>query len=98
MNTADKEEVEMYAREIQILGTVNSPFLLRLFGFSITDPFFIVTPYIRHGCLYDYVSSKSKKQRLPPTNLTLIAMGIAYGMMNLHKMKILNIIVGKCYT
>ena len=90
LDKSDKDDVEMYAREIQILGTVNSPFLLRLFGFSIKEPFFIVTPYIRHGCLYDYVSSKTKKERLPPTNLTLIAMGIAYGMMNLHKMKIIH--------
>jgi serine/threonine protein kinase len=86
----DEETAEMYVREVKVLAQCKSSlFLLRLLGFSVTKPFFIVTPFIKGGSLYDYVNKKSTKM-MPPTNKTLIAMGVAFGLMNLHKMGIIH--------
>ena len=90
MEDGDEELAEMYVREVKILAKCKqSPFLLRLIGFSVTKPFFIVTPFIEGGSLYDYVKKSSKKDLLP-TNKTLIAIGVAFGLMQLHKMKLIH--------
>ena len=86
----DRDLIDMYVREVQILAQCKHLFLLRLIGFSITKPYFIVTPYIKNGSLYDYVKSGSRKTPLEPTNLTIIAMGVAYGIMKLHKKGIIH--------
>lgn len=87
---ADDEFIEMYVREVKILGQIKYLFCLRLLGFSVKDPFIIVTPFIQSGSLFDYVCTASNKARLPPTNLTLIAMGVAYGLMKLHESGIIH--------
>lgn len=86
----DEDSLEAYDREIDILGKCRYPFLLHLVGYTTSPPFCIVVPYIPHGSLYDYVHHGSKKMKLPPTNMTIIAMGIAYAMMRLHQMKIVH--------
>lgn len=90
MSQLDEEDLEVYNREIEILGRCRYPFLLHLVGYTVRPPYCIVVPYIPHGSLYDYVHHGTKKKDLPPTNLTIIAMGIAYAMMRLHQMNIIH--------
>lgn len=90
MDELDEDNLEMYKREVEILARVRSPLTLHLIGFTITKPYMIVTPFIPHNSLFDYVSSESEKGRLPSTNLTIIAMGIAYSMMKLHEMGVIH--------
>lgn len=86
----DDENLELFAREIAILAKCRKPFLLHLIGYSAQKPFSIVTPFIPQGSLHDYVHHSGKKERLPPTNKTLVAMGMAYAMMRLHEMDIIH--------
>jgi serine/threonine protein kinase len=90
INDDDDDGFEMFVHEIEILGAFDNPFILKLFGFSIQEPYIIATPYISGGSLYDYVSSSSDRKALSPTENTIIAIGISYGMMKLHEMKIVH--------
>jgi len=90
MDQMDEIAIEMYVREIKILADCRHLFLLRLIGFTTEPPFLIVTPFITNGSLFDYLLPNSRKPPLSPTNKTLIAMGVAYGMMKLHEKGIIH--------
>lgn len=90
MEELDEDDQLLYTREIEILAKCRYPFLLHLLGYTITPPYIIVTPFIPNGSLYDYVCHHAKRKRLSPTQKTLIAMGISYGMMKLHEMDIIH--------
>lgn len=83
-------QLKLYCRETRILAKCNSLFLLHLNGFSTTHPYIIVTDYIENGSLFDALHHKSGAPTLTPTNKTIIATGIAYGMLCLHKLGILH--------
>ncbi|EAY20786.1 TKL family protein kinase [Trichomonas vaginalis G3] len=83
-------QLKLYCRETRILAKCNSMFLLHLNGFSTTHPYIIVTDYIENGSLFDALHHKNGAPQLTPTNKTIIATGIAHGMMCLHKMGIMH--------
>ncbi|OHT12582.1 Serine/threonine-protein kinase HT1 [Tritrichomonas foetus] len=86
----DEENLESFTREIDILGRCRHPFLLHLIGFTVQKPYTIFTPYIPHGSLYNHIHHSAIEPKLPPTNLSIIAMGIAYAMMHLHEMGVIH--------
>ena len=47
-------QVEMFCREVSILGSLNSPYVIKLLGACMDDPsqFAIVTEYISGGSLF----------------------------------------------
>ena len=47
-------QVEMFCREVSILGSLNSPYVIKLLGACLEDPsqFAIVTEYITGGSLF----------------------------------------------
>ncbi len=47
-------QVEMFCREVSILGSLNSPYVIRLLGACLDDPsqFAIVTEYVSGGSLF----------------------------------------------
>jgi serine/threonine protein kinase len=47
-------------------------------------------PYVNHGSLYDYTRTNAPKGRLDATQKTLVAIGVAYGMLQLHKANIIH--------
>jgi serine/threonine protein kinase len=66
------------------------PFLLALSAFTIEPPLAIITPYVNSGSLYDYTRLTGNSGRLEPTQKSLIAIAMAYGMMHLHKAHIVH--------
>ena len=57
-----KSEIEMFCREVSILGSLNSPYVIKFLGACLEDPsqFAIVTEYISGGSLFRYFSWKNK--------------------------------------
>ena len=49
-----KSEIEMFCREVSILGSLNSPYVIKFLGACLSDPsqFAIVTEYISGGSLF----------------------------------------------
>ena len=56
------EIIEMFCREVSILGSLNSPYVIKFLGACLEDPsqFAIVTEYISGGSLFRYFSWKNK--------------------------------------
>jgi serine/threonine protein kinase len=79
-----------YCREVKMLYLCRYPFVLALYGFTITQPLAIFMPFINHGSVYDYTKSQNPKGRLTPSQKTIIAIGVACGMMHLHKANIIH--------
>jgi serine/threonine protein kinase len=82
------KDLEFYQREVQILVRCKDPFLLDFIGFTMKPPYSIVTSFMPCGSLWDAVHNQAI--RLNPTQKTNIAMGMAHGMMYLHRHKIVH--------
>ena len=80
----------VYEREIRILAKGRNLFLLQFVGFTTSHPFTIVTEYAPKGTLYDALHHKEGSPILTGTQKTIIAMGIAYGMHRLHKIRVIH--------
>lgn len=80
--TLEEPYLQYYLREIRILAKCDNYFLLHFTGFTVSNPFLIVTEYIPNGSLFDRIHDKANK--LDGTQKTIIAMGIACGMARLH--------------
>jgi len=78
-------EMIHYFREVMVLSKCRSRFLLPLYGFTVSHPYCIVTEYVPNGSLFDVLRNKNLKSVLDPTSKTIIALGIAKGMEELHK-------------
>jgi serine/threonine protein kinase len=82
------QDLEFYQREVEILIRCKDPFLLDFIGFTMAPPYSIVTSFMPRGSLWDAVHNKDIP--LNSTQKTLIAMGMAHGMMYLHRHKIVH--------
>jgi serine/threonine protein kinase len=78
-----------YCREVKILSLMDNPCLISLVGFSVNNPYTIITKYIPNGSLFDYLK-KGAKKRLTGTQKTIIAMGIAHGMARFHELGLIH--------
>ena len=58
-----KSEIEMFCREVSILGSLNSPYVIKFLGACLEDPsqFAIVTEYISGGSLFRYFNYLEKQ-------------------------------------
>lgn len=83
-----EKEIESFKREIEILIKCQSLFLLELVGFSLNCPFTIATAFITTGSLWDLIHNT--REKLNGTQKTIIAIGIAYGMMYLHSIGVIH--------
>lgn len=85
-----EDTLTVYEREIRILANGRNLFLLSFVGFTVTHPYTIVTVYCPKGSLYSALHNKSGSPILNGTQKTIIAMGIAYGMHRLHKIRVIH--------
>jgi serine/threonine protein kinase len=79
-----------FCREVKILASVTNFFLLPFFGFSVTFPYIIVTEFIPRGSLFEALRHARGSPLLTPDHRLLIALGMARGMMSLHRQKIVH--------
>jgi serine/threonine protein kinase len=82
------KDLEFYRREVRILVLCKDPFLLDFIGFTMKPPYSIVTSFMPCGSLWDAIHNKTV--RLNAAQKTNIAMGMAHGMMYLHRHKIVH--------
>lgn len=76
--------------EIHLHASLNQQFLLPFVGYSNEKPYSIVTQYISNGSLYDALHNPNPQVNLSPTDLTIIAFGIASGMAYIHSRNIIH--------
>ena len=76
--------------EIKLHASLDHKFLLPFVGFTNVSPFCIVTEYIPNGSLYDALHAVEPSVQLSPTDLTIIAYGIANGMEYIHGRNIIH--------
>lgn len=97
-------KLKYFCREVRILSKCDNKFLLPFIGFTIRQPFYIVTEYIPNGSLYDAIHHRNNIPELTSTQKTCIVMGIACGMERVHELnaihrdlKSLNILLDNSY-
>ena len=81
-------EFKMFIREVKTLVQCKNQFVLPLLGFTDTQPYTIITEFMPRGNLL--AALKSRKVKLSPAQLTLIAYGVADGMRALHEKNIIH--------
>lgn len=80
----DEHMLEMFKREVAILAGLKHFAILPFVGACTKPPFCIVTQFMSGGSLFSRLHAKESADRLSPTQLSIIALGIAYGMSYLH--------------
>ena len=83
-------KLKRYIGEIETMARTDNMFLVPFVGFTSEPPYTIVTEYMVNGALDGYVREKSSEISLSGTQLTAIAIGIAYGMVHLHSLNIIH--------
>lgn len=79
-----------YISEVETMLKCDNMFLVPLVGFTVEPPYTIITEYMPGGTLDKALKPNTKKEPLSPTQLTMIAIGIANGMMSLHQNNIIH--------
>lgn len=79
-----------FSREIEILVKCDNMFVLPFYGWTSEYPYSIITEYIPNGSLFHSLQHRPTSPNLTSTNKTLIAIGIANGMMSLHSVGIIH--------
>lgn len=80
----DEYSLEMFQREVRTLSELHHFAILPFVGAHMKPPYSIVTEYMNGGSLFSRIHAKDPSGKLTPTKLTIIALGIAYGMSYLH--------------
>lgn len=83
-NVIDSSTVEMFKREVETIADLKHFAILPFIGAVTSPDLCIVTEFMSGGSLYSRLHTKENKERLTPTQLSIIALGIAYGMEYLH--------------
>lgn len=86
----DKNTLEMFKSEVAILAKLKHFAILPFIGACTKPPFCIVTEFMPGFSLYSRLHVKEESQKLTPTQLTIIAVGIAFGMNYLHGKQMLH--------
>jgi serine/threonine protein kinase len=84
----DGKDLEFYEREVHIRILCKDIFLLDFIGFTMTSPYSIVTSFMPCRSIWDVIQNKTLQ--LNSIQKTNIVMGITYGMMYLHKHKVMH--------
>ena len=79
-----------FLRENSIMATCNDLFLLPFMGWTATPPYAIITQFCPNKSLFDALRGKPGTPELTPTLKTIIMIGVAHGMMELHRKKVIH--------
>lgn len=86
----DAKMLEMFKREVGILAGLRHFAILPFVGACTKPPYCIVTQFMSGGSLFSRLHTKEASNRLTPTQLSIIALGVAYGMAFLHDNQMLH--------
>ena len=90
LDKLEGQNLQFFVREVTILATCRDLFLVPFVGYTDTPPYCIITEYIPKGSLFEALQHRPGSPRLSPSHKTLIAIGIAHGMMELHKHSVIH--------
>ncbi|EAY03825.1 TKL family protein kinase [Trichomonas vaginalis G3] len=82
-------KLRRYLGEVKTMSQCHNMFLVPFVGFTAEPPYAIITEYMSNGSLDRFVRNRSGMS-LSGTQLTAIAIGIANGMIHLHKIGIIH--------
>jgi len=89
MGKCDEKMCYICMELVYLMRAINM-FLATPIGYSFSRPLSIITPEYKNGSLYNLFHDSHKTRCISGTEKTIIAMGIAYGMKRLHKLKIIH--------
>ena len=86
------DKMRRYLNEINTMSLADNLFLLNFIGFTAEPPYSIITQYMPNSSLEKYIYTNSNKtgKTLTGSQLTVICLGISYGLMHLHKLNIIH--------
>ena len=78
-----------FLTEIEVMVQCRGPYYVTLLGFTGVRPYCIATEYLAKGALSRYCRERSDL-RLTPTQLTIVALGVAVGLKHMHEKGIIH--------
>lgn len=86
----DKSHLEMFKREIDTLSALHHFAIVPFVGACTKETFCIITEFMSGGSLFSKLHARGSDGKLSPTQLSIIALGIAYGMEYLHSKQVMH--------
>lgn len=86
----DAQMLESFKSEVATLARLEHFAILPFVGACTKSPYCIVTEFMSGGSLFSRLHTKEEEEKLSPTQLTIIALGISYGMNYLHEQNMLH--------
>jgi serine/threonine protein kinase len=90
----DGERLRRYILEIETMVHLKSPYIVSICGFSTRPPHCIVSTFIAGGALSKWTHPRRDDPKPPPplnpTQNTIVALGVAYGLQLMHSKNILH--------
>jgi serine/threonine protein kinase len=92
LHRIDADRFRRYILEIETMVQVLSPYIVSIVGFSLAPTYFIASEYYARGPLAQWAKSRKEAQVEPltPTQMTIIALGVACGLEFFHSKGILH--------
>ena len=86
----EEEDKVDFLRETSVMAQVSDLFVLPFLGWTATQPYAIITQLAPNGSLFNALRGKPGSPEMTPTLKTKLMIGIAKGMLALHKKKIIH--------
>lgn len=86
----DDSTLQDFRNEFQVLSVLNHFAISHFIGATFSPKYSIITQFLSGGTLYSRLHSKHSYAKLHPTQLSIIALGIAYGMTYLHSKNVIH--------
>lgn len=86
----DEKRLREFKSETMILSTLQHFAIVPFVGITTSPHLCIITQFMSGGSLYSRIHAKGDNDKLSGTKLTIIALGIAYGMEYLHQQNIIH--------
>lgn len=81
----DGADLKMFIREIDVMASCTSRFIVPIVGFTIETPYAIMTKYMENDNLHNFLKREQKSGKPNPTRHQMIAIGIAWALRNMHR-------------
>jgi len=79
-NSGSVEQQEDFIAEAKVMMQCSHPHLVQLYGVSSTPPLYIVTEFMKNGCLLDYLKDHQSELESDLDTLTMMGVDVASGM------------------
>ena len=74
------EQQDDFISEAKVMMQCSHPHLVQLYGVSSEPPMYIITEFMKNGCLLDYLIDNRSELETQPETLTMMGVDVASGM------------------